>query len=156
MHIDLDEVVIRPMTEGDLPTVVAINRACFIRPFSEEFCRSFLDTPDKMATVAEYSGSVVGFMLYERKPDFIYLDVLALEPYFQDRKIGKKLVRWLQSQLPQLGRQTLQLHVHSQDMAPLRLYERTDFRLLKETPECYPDGATGYLMGWTTGSSTEA
>jgi [ribosomal protein S18]-alanine N-acetyltransferase len=152
MYIDLDEVVIRPMTESDLPTVVSINRACFIRPFSEEFCRSFLESPEKMATVAEYSGSVVGFMLYEHKFDFIYLDVLAIEPFFQERKIGKKLVRWLQSQLPHLGRQTLKLHVHSHDLAPLRLYERTDFRLLKEIPEAYPDGATGYLMGYTAGS----
>lgn len=152
MHIDLDEAVIRPMTESDLPTVVSINRACFIRPFSEEFCRSFLGVAQRMATVAEYSGSVVGFMLYERKPDSIYLDVLAIEPFFQERKIGKKLTRWLQSQLPQLERHTLTLHVHSHDVAPLRLYERADCRLLEEIPNAYPDGATGYLMGWTTGS----
>jgi len=155
MDIDLNELVIRPMTADDLSEVAKINRACFIRPFSEEFCRSFLEDAEKKAVVAQYSGSVTGFMLFERKADCIYLSVLAITPYFQERKVGKKLVRWLQSQLPQMERQSLRLHVHSHDIAPLRLYERTDFRLLAKIPHAYPDGATGYLMGWTK-DSTEA
>src|SRR5262245_8071258 len=110
MYIDLDEVVTRPMTESDLPTVISINRACFIRPVSEKFCRSFLEEPEKMATVAEYSGTVVGFMLYERKLDHLYLSLLAIDPYFAGRKIGKLMVRWLQSQLTVLNRNKLDLH----------------------------------------------
>jgi len=88
------QVRVRPVERGDIPTLLAIEEACF-----EDFWRyDGLSFEDIAAThpyfvVAELNGKVVGYQFNALEGEFGYLVRIAVHPSVSGQGIGARLMR---------------------------------------------------------------
>ena len=86
---------IRWLIRRDLDRVLAIERASFAAPWNIGDFYAVLKSRTTIGVVAESSGLVVGYAVYDMRPDRIELINLAVAPDYRLRWIGKQLVRRL-------------------------------------------------------------
>lgn len=83
---------IRPMTEDDLPAVLAIDGAVGWRHDADRF-RYLLAAPDTRGVIAEDDGAVGGFAFMGLREPVGWLGPVAIDPARQGRGLGTALVR---------------------------------------------------------------
>jgi len=83
---------IRPMTEDDLPAVLAIDGAVGWRHDEERF-HYLLAAPDTRGAIAEDDGAVGGFAFMGLREPVGWLGPVAIDPARQGRGLGTALVR---------------------------------------------------------------
>lgn len=83
---------IRPMTEDDLPAVLAIDGAVGWRHDADRF-RYLLAAPDTRGTIAEAGGAVGGFAFMGLREPVGWLGPVAVDPAHAGRGLGTALVR---------------------------------------------------------------
>lgn len=107
MKIATNPIRIRWLIRRDLDRVLQIERASFAAPWNIGDFYAVLKhrTVTGIAAEAESSGLVVGYAVYDMRPDRIELINLAVAPDYRLRWIGKQLVRWLIDRLQ--GRRNL-------------------------------------------------
>ncbi|MCM1283123.1 MAG: ribosomal protein S18-alanine N-acetyltransferase [Muribaculaceae bacterium] len=127
---------IRKMTASDVPSVAAIERESFSRPWSE---RSFLEAvADKNAyfltalssvpdAPADGGGLVAGYIgMYVSPPEGEITNVAVAEA-FRGKGFGTALVAAVQEAAVSLGIGQLFLEVRDSNAAAIRLYEHSGF-----------------------------
>ena len=82
---------VRPMTEDDLPAVLAIDGAVGWRHDEERF-RYLLAAPDTRGIVAEDAGAVGGFAFMGLREPVGWLGPVAVDPAHAGRGLGAALV----------------------------------------------------------------
>lgn len=147
MYLNIESAINRRMTEDDLPQVMRIINACFVRPYPEEWVRTFLDSTERWGRVIEsgHSGTVVSVMLYGLRNGALYVYCLATDPHFQARGDGSKLIEWLKTQLSQ-DHSHIDLHVYSAEWLPHHVYDRLGFFVADRHSVTYADGTPAFLM----------
>ena len=101
--------------------------------------RSLLKEGDYQLIVAEEHGQVLGFALIWlcRQPAFVHLDYIAVERQWKGKGVGTALYRWLithlQDLLPRASLVTLEV-----DAQLIAFYQRSQTRLLRDTPYVFP------------------
>lgn len=117
------EIVVRPVTADDLPSVVAMEQATQIAPWSEGVFRDELAAENRVYLAAD-EGGVIGFGGVMVVGDEAHVTNLLVTPDARGRGIGLKLMIGLIEAAMEEGARHLTLEVRSKNEAARALYAR--------------------------------
>jgi ribosomal-protein-alanine N-acetyltransferase len=141
--------VIRPSVPEDVAEIKRITAECFEASYTGSIPDTFwqfLDQDNRLVMVAACNDRVVGFIIYDVKVSELYLTLMAVDPLFQNRGVGRRLVARLIEEAPRLKRDRITLHRHADDRAPAALYASAGFRQVGVHPLAYPNGGSRIIM----------
>jgi [ribosomal protein S18]-alanine N-acetyltransferase len=121
---------IRPATEAERPTLLAVDTAAFHPPWqiSEVIARKAM-AQARWLTVAEIDGQIVGYQLTTSTLNGAHLSRLAVLPRWQGRGLGAALVSNMIEECRQQGAREISVNTQDSNAASLALYQRLGFRL---------------------------
>ena len=123
----MSEFVIRPMEEGDISAVAALEKACFSDPWSENSVRSELSNPLSLWLVAEKGGALAGYIGSQSVLDAADMMNVAVALDARRGGIAEALIGSLIAQLDANGVRSLSLEVRVSNDAARALYEKLGF-----------------------------
>lgn len=149
---------LRWMIRRDMPEVLAIERASFEFPWTEDDFTRCLRQRNCIGMVADCDDRVVGFMIYELHRTRIHLLNLAIAPDFRRLDIGRQMVKRLQTKLTPDRRTRIVLEVRETNLDAQRFFRSLNFRAVSVLRGYYRDSDDdAYVMQYRhSSSSTEA
>jgi tRNA threonylcarbamoyl adenosine modification protein YeaZ/ribosomal-protein-alanine acetyltransferase len=118
---------LRKAENHDLATMASIHSAGFEAGWSAVDLQALLETPRSMAIVAVVDAEVVGFALARMAADEAEILTICIDPSWQRRKIGDKLLATLIKDLRAHGITTLFLEVAADNTSAIGLYHSHGF-----------------------------
>lgn len=147
-------VHIRWMIRRDLPEVLAIEKAGFDRPRSEEEFLRVLRQRNCIGMVAESVETLVGFMVYELDKQRINVLNLAVHPAFRRMDVGSQMVAKLVGKLSRGRRTELEIPVRESNLNAQLFFRRCGFLAVGTVREHFADnGEDAYLMRYELGGT---
>ena len=138
--------VIRPMTEADLDAVLAIEQACFPRPWNREHFKAEIASELGVAVVAVQNGQVTGYLCLSILLDEAEILDVAVDIKRHRSGTGKMLLQWALSEAARLGATILRLEVRADSTPAITLYERFGFVRSGLRKGYYEKGIDAILM----------
>ena len=136
----MDEVIIRPMTAGDLDAVTEIEAATFARPWSRESFQQELErNVAARYLVAEKEGSVIGYAGAWIILDESHITNIAVTEAERGKGIGRKLTGQLLQYLSNLGAVYATLEVRESNIRAQNLYRSLGFIQVGKRKKYYED-----------------
>lgn len=120
-------MLIRKMTELDLPQVCNIEQETFSDPWTEEDFRSSYNEPNNEYLVAEQEGVIAGYCGYWGIAGEGYIYNVAVKKEFRRNKIGYQMLKALLTESSSRGIASFTLEVRYSNEAAIRLYESLGF-----------------------------
>ena len=117
-----------PMVPEDLPTLAALEEACFSTPWSRDALAAELGKKEAIFLVARLDGEIAGYAGMNFVLDEGYLDNVAVFPAFRRRGVARALISRLISQSRALGLAFLTLEVRPSNAGAIALYQSLGFR----------------------------
>jgi ribosomal-protein-alanine N-acetyltransferase len=148
MAIMLDPVSIEPMRYADLETVLAIDRRCFPTPWHTTAFQTELTNRAACYLVARCGESVVGFAGLWVIAGEAHVTTLAVDPAFQGKKIGEKLLICLLEEAVLRGARRGTLEVREGNRTAQRLYKKYHFREAALRRSYYTDNGENAVVMW--------
>lgn len=142
-------LALRPMTEADLPQVMAIERASFTQPWSEALFRAEIGNGAATCVVAVSGDAVAGYYAAATLIDETDLHVIAVDPARRRGGIARRLVAHLIDEARRREATRVHLEVRAGNEAARRLYESFGFRAVGRRPGYYqhpPEDAVLYTV----------
>lgn len=131
------ELLIRPMTEDDLPRVLELEQRCFPDPWTEGVFRSSLADELELWLVCEADGLVLGYLGMQSVLDEGYIDNLCVDPAFRRRRLGTRLLTAAEHEAKKRNLSLLSLEVRAGNEPAIALYTRFGFETLGIRPGYY-------------------
>lgn len=125
------------MTEAHVPAVAALERQCFVDPWSENSIRGELDNPLSLWLVAVQDAQLLGYVGSQAVLDAADVMNIAVLPEARGRGVGSALLRELERRLRQNEVCSLSLEVRPSNAAALSLYAREGFQEAGRRPKYY-------------------
>jgi ribosomal protein S18 acetylase RimI-like enzyme len=129
-HTNSTHIHLRPVSDADIPTVVAVDRAAFTPHWwhSEGTMRRRAAVAAHFA-VAESAGNVVGYAEGELRLPIAHLNRIAVHPTHHNRGIGAALLRDALRDFWRQGAEHVSLNTQSDNQESQRLYRRFGFEM---------------------------
>ncbi|HEY8395030.1 MAG TPA: ribosomal protein S18-alanine N-acetyltransferase [Thermaerobacter sp.] len=144
-----DDIEIAPMTPGDVPLVLAIERRSFPTPWSERaFVSELRDNLYADYIVARFEGRLVGYAGMWCILDEAHVTTIAVDPDFRGRGIGDRLLTALEERALRQGCRRMTLEVRVSNHVAQRLYKRHGFRACGLRPGYYTDNGEDAIVMW--------
>jgi ribosomal-protein-alanine N-acetyltransferase len=124
---ELLKVHVRWMTRSDMPEVLAVERASFPHPWTEDDFLEALRHRKCIGMVAEHGEKVVGYMLYELKKHSIHVLNFAVAPGARRMGVGAQMAAKLVAKLPADGRSKVTACVREHNDAAIRFWAAVGF-----------------------------
>ena len=118
---------IRPMNEGDLYAVQAIEQSSFSTPWRLEHFQHEIAAPYSFPFVAEHNGIIVGYVCLMSLFEEAQILDIAVAPEQRGKGIARILMDHAISVAREKGAEVLALEVRSTNVAAITLYERCGF-----------------------------
>ncbi|MDO9557461.1 MAG: tRNA (adenosine(37)-N6)-threonylcarbamoyltransferase complex transferase subunit TsaD [Coriobacteriia bacterium] len=149
---------VRDMTLLDLDSVMSIERASFLSPWSEGQFRDELARlgEGRCWMVVEEDGRVIGFGGIAVFGDEAHVMDLAVESAYRGMGIGRRLLLSLMRSAVEGGASRMTLEARPANMAARALYASVGFVEAGTRPGYYTDTGEDALIMWTPGLSVEA
>lgn len=80
-------------------------------------------SPDTVAIVGVMGKSLAGFAVMHFGDEHAHLNLLAVEPPFRRRRIGRELLQWLEESCAVAGILSISLEVRANNATAIRFYE---------------------------------
>ena len=132
--------IIRALQDGDVENLLALDRACFVDPWTQEMWRGELARADARILVLERDGKIVGFAITTVLFEDAELPKIAVAPSERGLGFGKQLLVALEQTAKELGAERMFLEVRVGNTAARKLYERNGYEELRVRKRYYPDG----------------
>ncbi len=143
------ELVICDMAETDLAEVLAIERAVFPSPWSENIFRQELRFPLAGNLAAKISGQgVVGYMNFWIIAGEVHLHNIAVKEELQKRGVACALMAEMIRRARREGALCATLEVRPSNEQARRLYEKFGFEVRGIRPSYYADTKEDALIMW--------
>lgn len=120
-------LTLRPMSTTDVEQVLAIEQACFSRPWTREHFLAELTSNYATPVVAEHEGRITGYICLSVVLDEAEVLDLAVDPAAQRSGTGSALMRWACREALHQGATVLRLEVRATSQPAIALYERFGF-----------------------------
>jgi ribosomal-protein-alanine N-acetyltransferase len=120
-------MIIRKMTEADLPEVCAIEQETFSDPWSGEDFKSSLNEANNGYLIAEEDGEIAGYCGYWGIAGEGYIYNVAVKEKFRRQRIGYRMLKALLEESTGRGITSFTLEVRYSNEAAIRLYEALGF-----------------------------
>ena len=130
-------IELRPMTEADLPAVMAIETAIYPFPWTPGNFRDSL-AACYSCWICLRNGEPIGYAVLMLAADEAHLLNLSIAAACQQQGHGSLLLRRLCDVARAQGARTMFLEVRPSNVAGLRLYERHGFQRVGLRREYYP------------------
>jgi ribosomal-protein-alanine N-acetyltransferase len=133
-----DDLRVRPMTSGDLPDVLRIERVSFPTPWSERTFRNLMRRANARLWVAEsHGGELLGYAVVWFAGPEAELGDIAVRPAARRAGVGRALVGIVLEDAKSHGIQLVFLEVRETNSAARRLYEEAGFQTVGCRPGYY-------------------
>lgn len=116
-------ISLRPLTESDIPVVVALEEANQPQPWTAGIFEVELAAENRIYLVAESEG-VVGFGGVMVIGDEAHVTNLLVDPDHRRKGVGRRLMEGLVKRAIEIGARHLTLEVRTGNEAARRLYHR--------------------------------
>ncbi len=139
---------IRPMTEADLPSVLALQNTLGFQKWNEKQFISELRASYALCLVDEEAGTFAGYAIFHLMGSDSELLTIAVDPKFQRKGIASSL---LHEGLDKLNRENGDhcfLEVRQGNNHARSLYEKHGFLAYSQRERYYDDGETAILYKW--------
>jgi len=138
---------IRWMIRRDMPRILAIEKASFENPWTEDEFIQHLRSRDTIGMVAERDDEVVGFMIYELHKNRLHLLTLAVHPNVRRKSIGRAMMERIMGKLSQDRRNRITLEVRESNLPAQLFFRQVGFRATGVVRDFYEDTPEdAYLM----------
>ena len=139
-------VHIRFMILRDMLEVLAIENACFEYPWTRKDFKAAQMQPMCWGIVAEESGRVVGYMIYELYRSKIVVLNFGIHPGCHRMGVGTQMINQMKKKLHEQRRRCLEMHVKD-DNLPMHLFLRKhEFKAVAVVDEFYDNGQDAYYF----------
>ena len=128
---------IRPMRQGDLPQVIAIEEAAYPFPWTLGIFQDCLRV-GYCCWLMELDEAVIGYGVVSVVIDESHILNLCIHPDWQGRGLGRKLIQMLLKISRRHGAETAFLEVRESNLAALALYTRLGFAQVGRRRDYYP------------------
>jgi ribosomal-protein-alanine N-acetyltransferase len=92
---------------------------------------------DTIAIVANIGKPMAGFAVMHFGDENAHLNLLAVEPRYRRRGIGRDMLRWLESSCSVAGILRISLEVRANNLTAIRFYEKLGFTRGERIPRYY-------------------
>jgi len=145
------QVNIRPMREGDLAQVHAIDKLSFSMPWPESSYRFELFENDASflwvaETILPAGSQVIGMIVVWLIQDEAHIATLAVHPDYRKRGIGKLLLATVLQAVIQKGASLATLEVRSLNKIAQKMYIDFGFSVVGNRPRYYRDNNDDALI----------
>jgi ribosomal-protein-alanine N-acetyltransferase len=130
-------VVVREPRAADAAACVAIERASFGDPWSEESFQRLVTVQREHLRVAEQAGTVVGYWVGSRVDDEAELANLAVDPARRGAGIGAQLLDHFLRHVAAGERTVVFLEVRASNAPALHLYASRGFEIIAQRARYY-------------------
>lgn len=134
------EVVVRELTQGDLPAILDIEHQGYSHPWSEGVFRDTFRSGYSLLGI-EQAGRLEAYAVQATLFDEAHLLNLCVRPGSRGRGYARQLLRVLLAESACQGLQRMVLEVRVGNRGARRLYQSEGFVVVGERPGYYPDGA---------------
>ena len=128
---------LRPMTEADLPAVLAIENAIYAFPWTLGNFRDSL-AAHYACWIYLRDGELIGYAVLMQAADEAHLLNLSIAGVCQRQGYGKSLLQQVCAAAQKRSARLIFLEVRPSNAAALRLYERHGFQLIGRRRDYYP------------------
>ena len=132
-----NNILVRPMTEADLPRVLEIEGASFPDPWTEGIFRSSLSDELETWFVAEQGGTLTGYAGMQSVLDEGYIDNIAVDPALRRAGIASALLNAMEAEAKARQLAFLSLEVRAGNAPAIALYTRFGFETIGKRPGYY-------------------
>ncbi len=128
---------IRPMCESDLDQVIRIERQIFLFPWS---LANFADSLNAgyLCRVMEENLTILGYSILMIGPDESHILTLGINPDWQRRGLGEKMLHYLIDLSAEHGAKSVLLDVRESNQGAARLYRQLGFEQIGRRKGYYP------------------
>lgn len=123
-------LVIRPLSYGDLPAIMEIEREAFTTPWREVTFEGLLSRPDSDLIGATRRGYLVGYSVCWTVGDQSELGNVAVRPEERRKGTGRRLVEEALERARERGAREVFLEVREANRAARTLYEGCGFEVI--------------------------
>lgn len=120
-------MILRRLHPGDASSVLAIEEAGIVAPWSAAQIESEFQFPTSLGFAAEIEEQLVAFALFRTCAPECELLRLVVHPHKRRQKIASSLLGFACRHCAELGFQVCFLEVRASNIAALRLYTSLDF-----------------------------
>ena len=139
---------IRPMTEADLPSVLALQGTLGFQKWNERQFLSELRASYALCLVYEDAETFAGYTIFHLMGSDSELLTIAVDPKFQRKGIASTLLNEGLGKLNQENGDHCFLEVREGNSAAKALYEKHGFQPYGQRERYYDDGETAILYKW--------
>jgi ribosomal-protein-alanine N-acetyltransferase len=120
----VETILIRPLAEADLPSILQIEEATYPTPWTEGIFRDEMAAPGRIYLVAEANGEVVGYSgLMVILPE-AHVTSVTVDPQRRGSRIGTRLMLRICQEALAAGANSLTLEVRFSNRNAQALYQR--------------------------------
>ena len=143
-----EEPLVQPMRLEDIPRVIEIERQCFPSSWQPGAYQAEVNSSTSHYLVARLRGLAVGFTGAWLIGEEAHITTLAVDPGFQQRGIGTRLLRALIDHAMVNGVNRISLEVREQNLPARRLYSRSGFQEVAYLRGYYRDTGDDAVVMW--------
>lgn len=144
----MSRAILRPMTEKDLPAVMAIERDSFSVPWSYDEMEAECTNPLSHYLVVEVEGEIAAYGGFWHILDEGHITNIATSRKFRRQGYGELLMRSLMGLAKSLGVTSMTLEVRVSNAPARALYEKCGFSCAGVRPGYYPDDREDACIYW--------
>lgn len=141
----------RPLTEGELDAVVALDQLALGGLWSREGYQRELASPNSDLLGLWADGELVGLTCLWAILEEAHITTLAIAPPYQRQGLGHWLLLQLLGVAQGRGLERATLEVRESNTAALGLYQRLGFKIAGRRKGYYPDTGEAALICWLGG-----
>ncbi len=141
-------VSIEPMLPGDVEAVARIDRRCYPSPWLTGAYATELGNRSAAYLVARLDSEVVGYGGQWVNGGEAHITTLAVEPAYQRRRIGERLLIALIEEAWCEGASHITLEVRESNRAAQALYRKYEFRAVALRRNYYTDNGENAVVMW--------
>jgi len=141
-------MIIRKMTEADLPEVYAIECDSFSEPWSMQDFAKCLKEPNNYYIVVESDGKIVAYCGYWGVVGEGHIFNVAVKKEYRQKGIGYQMMKALLSEAVNRGITSFTLEVRASNEPALRLYESLGFKRVGIRRDFYSKPREDAVIMW--------
>jgi ribosomal-protein-alanine N-acetyltransferase len=138
---------VSPMTDGDLPAVLAIEAVSFPVPWTEAMFRAEFGREFAFCRVIRDAATAVAYAVFWITTDELNLHILAVDPAQRGRGLGVALMDAMHAEAAQRGARRALLEVRVSNTPAIALYARCGYAVIGRRRGYYQnDGEDALVM----------
>jgi [ribosomal protein S18]-alanine N-acetyltransferase len=142
------EAILRPYRPSDFESLLAIDKACFPKSiaYGRREMKMYLQAEGAYCFVAEFPGSVAGFIVTERARDLAHVITLDVLEQYRRQSIGSRLLEAAEQEAASCGVTGIYLETATTNQAAIALWKKRGYRQLDTLRDYYGRGQNAYEM----------